>query len=362
MSTARNEGRARAVLIVAILLGLASVSIPLFVAAPAYLDLILRDPVLKSDLGGQRLVVVDDATGKQVSAAVQKTDGAFLARIGRINSGKTAYTARLDGYKPATAHVQAGALENVRVPIDLHPVFGRLDITPVDATKLDAPVAAIVREGNKTFSPSPHSLISVTLPPGRHHLSAQAPGFCSTARDFEVAAGTVTRAVFPLSPDLKNDEIARFILNWPNEPRDLDSHFRRVGTSGFPNPAHVFFRHQSGLTEGGDVFARLDIDQLYPGRYETVTVRSAAAGEYEYFVHLYAGIGTMGGSGATVQVYTRGCEVRTYAVPQDCARRIWAVTTLRNRNGRLDLVDQQRCEQGDSSPLAVKETTQASTP
>ena len=358
MSTVRKEGRARAVLVLAILLGLGLATIPLFMTPPAYLDLVLRDPVLGSDLGGQHIVVTDDATGKRMTAAVQKISGAFLARIGRINSGNTSYTARLEGYKPATARVEAAALENVRVSIDLKPLFGRLVITAVDATKLDDAVAVMAREGNKPLSQSPQRVLSVTVPPGRHHFSAEAPGFCPTTRDFEVREGTVTKLVLPLSPDLKNDEIARFVLNWPNEPRDLDSHFRRVGTSGFPNPAHVFFRHQSGFTESGEVFARLDIDQLFPGRYETVTVRSAAVGEYEYFVHLYAGLGTMGGSGATVQVYTRSCEVRTYAVPSDCTQRIWAVTTLRNANGRLELADQQRCEPGDSSPLAVKETTQ----
>jgi hypothetical protein len=362
MSAARKEGRARAVLALAVLLGLGLATIPLFMTPPAYLDLVLRDPVLGSDLGGQHIAVTDDATGKRMSVAVQKIGGAFLARIGRINSGKTAYTARLEGYKPATAHVEAAALENVRVPIDLKPLFGRLVITAVDATKLDEAVAVMAREGNKPLSQSPQRVISVTLPPGRHHFSAEAPGFCPTERDFEVREGTVTKVALPLSPDLKSDEIARFVLNWPNEPRDLDSHFRRLGTSGFPNSAHVFFRHKIGLTESGEVFGRLDVDQLYPGRYETVTVRSSALGEYEYFVHLYAGLGTIGGSGATVQVYTRGCEVRTYAVPSDCAQRIWAVTTLRNANGHLELADQQRCEQGDSSPLAVKEAIQALMP
>lgn len=362
MSGARKERRARAVLAFAVLLGLGLVTIPLFITPPAYLDFVLRDTVLGSELSGQHVVVTDDQTGKRMRATVQRTGNAFLARIGRINSGKTVYTARLEGYKPATAHVEAAALENVRVPIDLKPVFGRLVITPVDATKLDDAVAAVAREGNKPLTRTPQRVIAVTLPPGRHHIAADAPGFCSTERDFEVREGTITKVTLPLSPDLKDDEIARFVLNWPNEPRDLDSHFRRLGTSGFPNPAHVFFRHTSGLTPSGDVFARLDVDQLYPGRYETVTVRSAALGEYEYFVHLYAGIGTMGGSGATVQLYTRGCEVRTYAVPSDCASRIWAVTTLRNVDGRLDFADQQRCEQGDSSPLAVKETTQPLAP
>jgi len=359
MSTPRNEGKARAVLALAVVLGLATASIPFFLTPPAYLDLVLRDPVLAQDLGGQRVIVSDDATGKQISAAVEKIGGAFLARIGRINSGKTAYTARLEGYKPAAAHVQAAALERVRLPLDLKPIFGRLDIATVDATKLDEPVPAVVREGNKAFSQSPERLVSVTLPPGRHQLSAQAAGFCPTTREFDVREGAVTKVAFPLSPDLKEDEIARFVLYWPNEPRDLDSHFRRLGTSGFPNPAHVFFRNKLGTTEGGAIFARLDVDELYPGRYETVTVRSAAVGDYEYFVHLYAGLGTLGGSGATVQLYTHGCDVKTYNVPRDCAQRIWAVTTLHNSGGHVAFTDQDHCEAGYSSPLsAVKEALQ----
>jgi len=357
MSAPQNQRKARAVLGVAVLLGLGLASIPFFITPPAYLDLVLRDPVLGSDLAGQHVIVTDDATGKRLNAAVQKIGGAFLARVGRINSGKTAYTARLEGYKPATAHVQAAALETVRMPLDLKPVFGRLDITPVDATKLNEPVAATVREDNKVLTQTPQRLISVVLPPGRHRFSAQAEGFCPTSHEFDVAEGKVTKVPFPLSPDLKSDEIARFVLNWQNEPRDLDSHFRRLGTSGFPNPAHVFFHHTEAVTETGEVFARLDVDQLYPGRYETVTVRSAAVGDFEYFVHLYSGLGTIGGSGATVQVYTRGCEVKTYAVPPDCSQRIWSVTRLRNAAGRVELTDQQRCDPGFASPLAAKEGT-----
>jgi hypothetical protein len=361
MSGTRSAGRARAVLALAILLGLALASIPFFLKPPAYLDLVLRDAVFGSDLSGQHVVVTDDATGKRMTAAVQKIGGASFARIGRINSGKTAYTARLEGYKPGSARVDAAALQKVRVPVDFTPLFGRLEITPVDATKMNEAVPAVVREESKALSPEPQRLVSVSLPPGRHHLSAQASGFCPTARDFDVHEGVVTKVRFPLSPDLKGDEIVRFVLGWSNEPRDLDSHFRRVGTSGFPNPAHVFFRHKEGSTATGDVFARLDVDELHPGGYETVTVRSSAVGEYEYFVHLYAGLGTMGGSGATVQVYTRGCEVKTYPVPRDCAQRIWAVTRLRYEGGRVELADQDRCEPGDSSPLAVKEALQTPT-
>lgn len=352
MSTARSDGRARAVLALAILLGLALVCLPFFLTPPAYLELALRDNVFGSDLNEQRVVVTDDATGKRLTAAVEKIGGAFVARIGRINSGKTSYTARLDGYKPGAAHVDAAALQTVRAPVDLTPIFGRVEISPVNATKIDEPVMATMREGDKPLATEPQRVISVSLPAGRHRLAAQASGFCPADREVDVRQGVLTKVVFPLSPDLKDDEIARFVLGWSAEPRDLDSHFRRAGTSGYPNPEHVFFAHPQGTT-GTVLFARLDVDQLFPGRYETITVRSSAVGDFDYFVHLYAGLGTIGSSGATVQVYTRGCEVKTYTVPRDCAQRIWAVTKLHYDGQRVQLTDQQRCDPAEMSPVGV---------
>lgn len=343
MSASQNERRAAGLLVVMILAGAGLLVIPWFLTPPAYLDLQVRDPVFGSDLSKYQVTVTDNETGKTRSVPVQRSGGGFLARIGRINSGKGMYTARIDGYKPGTARVQAAALQQVRVPVDLAPAFGRLELSMVNATSTGNPVAATVKEGSRSVTTEPQRTLTLDLPPGTHRFSAEASGFCESNREYEIHEGKVTKAALPLSPDLKGDEIARFVLGWRSEPRDLDTHFRKSDAVGFPHPAHVFFGHKTGVLPNNVSFARLDVDELYPGAYETLTVRDSAAGDFVYFVHAYQGTGMVGDAGATVQLYTRGCQVKTFTPPSNCGFRVWTVTNLRYANGRVETTDVQQC-------------------
>jgi hypothetical protein len=343
MSSTRTDTRARGVLIAMTLTGIGLLTIPLFLTPPAYLDLALRDAAFGSDLTRHRVTVTDGRTGKTMSAAIQKIGGAFVARLGRINSGSGTYTARIDGYKPRTARVQAAALQNVRVPVDLTPTFGRLEISTFNAVR-DEPIAAMVKDGTRAVSQEPQRVVVIDLPPGRHRLSATAEGFCPSDREFDVRAGKVTKAAFPLSPDLTDDEVARFVLGWRNDPRDLDTHFWTSNTARFPSDTTVFFDHKTGTHTNGRTFARLDVDEVYPGAYETLTVLDDAAGDFRYFVDVYQGSGTISDAGATVQVYTPGCRMRTFTPPPNCSFRVWNVANLHHSGGAMTLTDVQTCE------------------
>ena len=345
MSTTTRDKRARVVLILMVLSGAAMACIPLFLIPPAYLDLALRDKVFGAELTGERVMVLNDLTGQTISRNVEKAGSMFLARVGRINSGTGKFSVRLDGYKPAAVKVETAPLQNARAVVDLTPTFGRLEIVPVNAVRVNETVAATVKKANRMLSDEPRRFITIDLPPGTHTLVASATGYCAAEREFVVREGQITREQFPLSPDLQNDEIARFVLGWPSDPADLDSHLRRVGTTGNRNPEHLFFNRKQARTGAGVLFAQLDVDRLQPRGYETVTVRNSAVGDFEYYVHLYSGQGTLGGSGARVQIYTSGCRTRTFSVPPDCDQTIWAVTTLRHRDG-VQFIDRNRCETG----------------
>lgn len=352
MTSRTNDRRAVLLLSFMVLVGMALLAIPFFLTPPAYLDLALRDAVFGADLATHRVTVTDDATGKTMTAAIRKVGDAFVAHVGRINSGKGSFTAQIAGYRPGAARIEAAALQNVRAPIDLMPTFGRLEISPVNATRRDEPVPATVKEGARTVTRESQHVLIVDLPPGKHRLSAEATGFCASEREFDVSAGKITKAVLPLSPDLRDDEIARFVLGWRNEPRDLDSHLRKSDAVGFPHPAHLYWRQKTGSLSNGDIFARLDVDELYPGKYETVTVRSNAVGDYKYFVHLFGGIGTISDADAMVQVYTRGCQMRTFTPPPGCSERIWNVATLRYQSGgNVELDELRTCEPAYGPPI-----------
>jgi hypothetical protein len=343
MSSIPHEGRAIALLSAMIVAGIALLAVPWFLTPPAYLDLALRDGVFGADLSRQSVIVTEDTSGRRMSAAIEKIGGIFVARVGRINSGTSAYSAMIPGYKRGTARVNVSPLQAVRVPMDLEPAFGRLELSTVDATQTGQAIAATVKEGSRTVTSTPEPAYVLDLPPGKHRLSGQAPGFCPSEHEYDVIEGKVTKGVLPLSPDLKSDEIARFVLGWINEPHDLDTHFRKSDAVGFPSPKHVFFKNKLGTLETGANFARLDVDELFPGKYETLTVRGAATGEFRYFIHAYQGSGTIGDAGATVSLYTRGCQVRTFKPPPNCTFRVWDVATLRYDGQRLQVTDTQTC-------------------
>jgi len=344
MSALRSEGRALGLLSGMIVAGLGTLAIPWFLTPPAYLNLALRDTAFDSDLGAQTVVVTDDSTGRTRSASIRKIGNAFVAQIGRINSGPGRFTARIAGYRPGTARFQAPPLQSVQAPIDLAPTFGRVVISTFNAMRAAEPVAATLKDGAHALSQEAQRVITLDLPPGRHQFSAQAPGFCESQREFDVRAGMITKVAFPLSPDLTGDEMVRFVLGWRNEPRDLDTHFWKSDASSFPSATTVYFHNKTGVLPNGSTFAHLDVDELYPGAYETLTVRNAAVGDYRYFIHVFQGAGTIADANATVQVYTRGCHVRTFTPPTDCSFRIWNVANLHYDGTRMELNERQVCE------------------
>ena len=356
-----KDGVARSALVLLILLGLALLGIPFFLTPPAFLEIAPRDSVFAADLAGKPVRVTEDATGNTLSTTVERADGGLLARVGRITSGPRSFTIEVEGYEPVTAAVEAPPLRTVRAAVDVVPSFGRLEVSVVRATEIGQPVAATLKKGGAALIAEPKSVMIVDLPPGKHRLTAEAGGFCPGERDVQVAARQVTRLTFPLSPDLAANEVARFILDWGENPRDLDAHFRKVGTSGFPNPAHVFYRNKEGFDDSNQRFASLDVDQRRSEGFETVTVYDKARGEYEYYVHRYAGSGTLGGSDATVEAFTRGCQKRLYTAPPGCDQDIWAVAHVSIQPGRVDFARDQKCEQvvpleaGGKAPLTSDE-------
>jgi hypothetical protein len=351
MSRRRTDSKGRLLLAFLVLAGGGMLSIPFFLTPPAYLDLVLHDTVFASDLTSRQAVVSQDSTGKRFTTLVRRVGNDYVARVGRVDSGAGAYSVQLDGFRNALAKIDAAPLQTVRAGVGLTPAFGRLEITPVNALVSSQPVAATAREGSRALVSEPRQVITVDLPPGKHRISAQAPGFCGTEREFDVREGKVTAVRFPLSPDLAGDEVARFVLHWDREPRDLDAHFRKLGTTGMRNPEHAFFSHKEAVGAGGVQLARLDVDERQPQGYETTTVLASAQGDYEYYVHLFAGQGTIGGAGATVQVYTKGCTVKTFSAPPGCDQSIWNVANVRNSGERVELLDRQRCEPG--APLLL---------
>lgn len=345
MTKPRGDGRARAVLLLLILLGMGLLAIPFFLTPPAFLEVAVKDSVFSSDLAGKAVQVTEDATGNALSGAIENVGGQYLARIGRIDSGEErSFTVKVEGYRDATFNIVAPPVTTVRATVELVPTFGRLELTVVSATRNDQQVSALLKRDGTAVSPQPQSVYTLDLPAGKYKFAATAPQYCPGERELQVEERKIIKAQYPISPDLTGNEVARFVLDWGENPRDLDAHFGPLTGRG---SAYVYFAHQQGRNAAGELVASLDVDYLNSEGYETVTVYDKAAGEYQYFVDYYSGDGTFAASGAQVEVFTRGCQRRRYAVPLDCTgdpqNFIWEVTHLRVEQGRPEFIDQMKC-------------------
>jgi len=81
---------------------------------------------------------------------------------------------------------------------------------------------------------------------------------------------------YALSPEMKNLDGIRIVLNWGEKPEDLDSHLV------YPNN-HVYFSNQQGEQ------ANLDVDDTTSYGPETITIQRKNNGQrYVYAVHNFS--------------------------------------------------------------------------
>jgi hypothetical protein len=108
-----------------------------------------------------------------------------------------------------------------------------------------------------------------------------------------------------------NENQFRIVLRWGVEPRDLDSHLWLP----LATPFHVAWDAKGSLA--AVPHAELDIDDITGEGPETITIGDVKEGTYLYAVHHYAGTGTIGTSGATVEVYKGATLVASYDAPTE---------------------------------------------
>ena len=130
----------------------------------------------------------------------------------------------------------------------------------------------------------------------------------------------------------------RFVLNWGQDPWDLDSHLW-VPLGGDDYYRVCFW--DLGSTDTVP-YAQLDTDDVTGFGPETVTLLPHYAGEYHYAVNEYSGTGTLATSGAVVRLY-RGNDLvhEIYAPSAACGDYWWwRVGTLNVMTSEFTLVNE----------------------
>lgn len=132
---------------------------------------------------------------------------------------------------------------------------------------------------------------------------------------------------YALSPEMKNLDGVRIVLNWGAKPEDLDSHLV------YPNN-HVYFSEK----EGND--ANLDVDDTTSYGPETITIQRKKDGQrYVYAIHNFSdrenpNSDNLSKSNAVVFVYIGKTLVRTYYVPKNQQGNLWTIFAI-NESGEF---------------------------
>lgn len=154
---------------------------------------------------------------------------------------------------------------------------------------------------------------NVTLPLGNYTLNASKDGYISTMINIIVQSGTTSSQNGAMTPTILGDNF-RIVLTWGANPRDLDSHMAGILSDG--NPFHVYFGHKSQYD--GDVeICNLDVDDTSSYGPETITLNTTLDNPYYYYIHRYAGSGSVASSEAQVKLYQGETLVATFNVPTD---------------------------------------------
>lgn len=114
-----------------------------------------------------------------------------------------------------------------------------------------------------------------------------------------------------IAPEAQGSDF-RITLEWAQNPRDEDAHI--VGD--LPWEFHVYYNDKTAYNSG-EVIANLDHDDTRGNGFETITLKADPQGTYHYYVHHYAGSGSLSTSNAIVKVYQGGVMVKQYNVPVD---------------------------------------------
>ena len=123
---------------------------------------------------------------------------------------------------------------------------------------------------------------------------------------------------YALSPVLKDLNSMRIVLNWGQNPSDLDSHL------SYKNQ-HIYWDSKGGLQ------ANLDVDDTNSYGPETVTIDKRLDGQYYvYSVHDFSdrsepNTKNLSNSQAKVMVYAGQSLIRSYYVPTDATGNLWTV-------------------------------------
>jgi hypothetical protein len=194
-------------------------------------------------------------------------------------------------------------------------------VNALDGSALAAARIAIHGIGDFTTGQDGYIALPRNAPDGNYTLICSKPGFITAMIALSYSSGELSNRRFSLSPILE-DGAYRIVLDWNNEPADLDLHLEKV--KGY----HISPR-DSGAADDGT--ARLNRDEDHAYGPETITLQTVEAAEtYNAYVLDFTSRNadesrSLANSGATVRLYKNDQLLNTFTVPPNREGNRWDV-------------------------------------
>ncbi len=173
-------------------------------------------------------------------------------------------------------------------------------------------------------------MYSVELPIGNYTVRASKEEFNDASFNIVVQEGTTDNQNGTITPILGEGVGNQYLitLTWEENPRDLDSHLE--GRTAAGDWFHVYFSDKSAYD--GDMLAcNLDYDDTTSYGPEHITLVVTGDEAYYYYIHHFAGNGTISTSGAQITVEQGNTLVAVYNVPTDMGSDLyWNVFAIKN--------------------------------
>lgn len=250
------------------------------------------------------------------SQTINVTDNVFS--FSRLNTGKykvllfpsyQEHTMEENRIQPQTLYFEVSASQpNAQLPkviLTKKGTLASLNVKVVDATdgrilpETDVQMTfGIDKEDGLVAFPGTTNAEGIfkasNVPYGDYTIELSKQGY--TKANFVIRVNSQTPEVtdLTLSPLLASEEM-RIILTWGEEPRDLDSHLQKDKWN--QNIYHIFYSQPRFEDDN------LDLDDRDGFGPETITIKPVdAEARYTYYVHKYAGEGSIGNSTASVKI------------------------------------------------------------
>ncbi len=167
-------------------------------------------------------------------------------------------------------------------------------------------------------------------------VTASASGYMNyTNTHLIVSDATTITFDISLSPALTAGAM-RMVLNWDDNPADLDSHLKTPDIGG--QTYHVYYSTPGSYDM--NPYAILDVDDQNGYGPETITIQQFFTGTYQYYIQKYAGAEYLSQSNAVVQIYDINGLLQTVNVPTSGTGNYWYVCDIDGSTQAVKLVNQ----------------------